>query len=142
MSAAMPLEDVRVPTRYKLAALWTSVMFCYIYVDYFELYVPGKLQGMLHGMMAPLGPVTQGVLLGTAVMLAVPSLMICLSVLLPVAASRWLNIVMGAAYTAIEVAVVSASGWAFYVSIGVVEAALTAYIMWMAWKWPRAAQAA
>ena len=49
MTAETHLEDVRVPTRYKLSAMWTSVMFCYIYVDYFELYVPGKLQGMLEG---------------------------------------------------------------------------------------------
>lgn len=30
------MEDV--PVRIKLAALWTSVMFCYIYADYFEMY--------------------------------------------------------------------------------------------------------
>ena len=65
MAATAALEDVRVPTRYKLSAMWASVMFCYIYVDYFELYVPGKLQGMLDGKIVPLGPVTQGILLAT-----------------------------------------------------------------------------
>jgi len=34
-------------------------MSCFIYADYFELYVPGKLQGMLAGRMEPLGAVTQ-----------------------------------------------------------------------------------
>lgn len=138
MAVETALEDVRVPTRYKLSAMWASVMFCYIYVDYFELYVPGKLQGMLDGKIVPLGPVTQGVLLATATMLALPSLMIFLSVTLRASVSRWLNIVMGAIYTAIQLAVVSASGWIFYVAIGILEAALTALIVWTAWTWPRA----
>ena len=49
MTTRPALEDIKVPVRYKLSAMWASVMFCYIYVDYFELYVPGKLQGMLDG---------------------------------------------------------------------------------------------
>ncbi len=115
-------------------------MFLYIYVDYFELYVPGKLQGMLAGNMAPLGPVTQGVLLGTAIMLAVPSLMIFLSLALGASLTRWLNIVIGVVYTAIELAVASGSGWTFYVSISLVEAVLTVLIVWTAWRWPRASE--
>lgn len=137
MTPAATLHDVRVPTRYKLAAIWASVMSCFIYADYFELYVPGKLQGMLAGRMEPLGPVTQGVLAGTSAMLAVPSLMIALSVLLPVRACRWLNVVVGLVYTAIQLLVVSGSGWAFYVGFGLLEAALMASVAWIAWRWPR-----
>jgi len=37
------LEDAKIPTRIKISALWTSVMFCYVYADYFQFYVPGKL---------------------------------------------------------------------------------------------------
>ena len=29
-------EDTKVPARCKLAAMWTCVMFCYVYGDYFE----------------------------------------------------------------------------------------------------------
>lgn len=35
------LEDVKVNVKLKLAALWASFMFLYIYVDYFHLYMPG-----------------------------------------------------------------------------------------------------
>ncbi|MES2129562.1 MAG: DUF6326 family protein [Pseudomonadota bacterium] len=131
------LEDIKVPIKIQLAAVWTSVMFCYIYCDYFELYVPGKLQGMLDGNMMPLGHVTQGMLLGTAIMLAVPSLMIFLSIMLAAPISRWCNIVLGVVYTLIELMVVSKSGWQFYIAMGLLEAALTAYIAWLAWRWPR-----
>ena len=88
----------------------------------------------------PLGAVTQGVLMATATMMALPSLMIFLSITLRASTSRWLNIVIGAIYTAIQLAVISGSGWVFYVAIGSLEAALTALIVWTAWKWPRAAQ--
>ena len=141
MNAVSALEDVRVPTRYKLAALWTSVMFCYIYADYFELYVPGKLAGMMAGRMDPLGAVTQGVLVGTAAMLALPSLMIFLSVALAPRACRWLNVVVGLLYTAVQLMVISGSGWAFYIAFGIVESALTLLVVWIAWKWPMTAPA-
>ncbi|TZF87774.1 DUF6326 family protein [Cognatilysobacter lacus] len=136
MKAATTLHDVRVPTRYKLAAIWASVMSCFIYADYFELYVPGKLQGMLAGRMEPLGPVTQGVLLGTSAMLAVPSLMIALSVLLPPGPCRWLNLVVGLLYAVLQLLVISHSGWAFYIGFGLLEVALMAFVVWTAWRWP------
>jgi len=40
----MAFQDITVPVRFKLFALWVSVLFFYIYGDYFELYQPGKLQ--------------------------------------------------------------------------------------------------
>ncbi len=131
------LEDIKVPVRYKLSFIWASVMFCYIYVDYFELYVPGKLQGMLDGNIMPLGPVTQEILLGTAIMMAIPSLMIFLSVALKASLSRGFNIIFGIIYTVIMLIVVSSSSWIFYIAIGLLESALTALIVWIAWKWPR-----
>ena len=97
MAKSPPLEDIKVPTRLKLSAVWASLMFCYIYGDYFGLYQPGNLRDMLNGQMGPLGPTTQGVLLGTAALMALPSLMVFLSLALPVALSRWFNIVLGAA---------------------------------------------
>jgi len=112
-------------------------MFCYIYADYFELYVPGKLQGMLAGKMMPLGQVTQGLLLGTATMLALPSVMIFLSVILKSSLTRRLNIAIGITYTLIQLAVISGSGWTFYIAMGALETALTGAIVWVAWKWPR-----
>ena len=95
------LDDVKVHTKIKLAALWASVMFCYIYADYFGLFSPGQLATMNQGQIPPLGRSTDGVMIFVSAMMAVPSLMIFLSVALPAAASRILNIVAGAAYTAI-----------------------------------------
>ena len=57
-SKSAGLQDSKVDGKVKLAALWAATMFCDIYGDYFELYVPGKLSSMLDGKMPPLGPVT------------------------------------------------------------------------------------
>jgi hypothetical protein len=129
------LEDNRIPVQIKLSALWASVMFCYIYADYFGLYVPGSLQSMMNGQMGPLGPTTQGVLLGTSLMLAIPAVMIFLSVALKPNLNRWLNIVFGVVYTIIIL--ITMWDWAFYIFYGVIEITLTGLVVWYAWKWPR-----
>ena len=132
---ASELEDAKINVKIKLSALWASVMFCYIYADYFGLYVPGPLQAMLDGQMRPLGPTTQRVLLGTSLMLAIPSLMIFLSVALRPVINRWLNIVAGVAYTVIIL--ITMWGWAFYIFYGAIEIGLTSLVVWYAWTWPR-----
>lgn len=119
----------------KLFALWSSVMFCYIYGDYFELYQPGKLQGMIAGKTA-LGTVSQGILLGMATVMVIPSLMAFLSLVLPSKVNRWLNIILGAAYTIVMILAIQGS-WHFYTLFGLIEMILTTLIAWYAWTWPR-----
>ena len=133
---ALPtFDDIKIHVRFKLFALWCSVMFCYIYGDYFELYQPGKLKSMIAAGMA-LGGVTQGVLLGMAAVMAVPSLMVFLSLVLPPRVDRWANIVVGTLYTAIMIAAMK-GGWRFYIFLGLIEITLTALIVWYAWTWPK-----
>ena len=129
------LDDIKVHVKIKISALWASVMFCYIYADYFGLYVPGALQWMLQGKMGPLGPTTQGVLLGTSLMMAIPSVMIFLSLALKSNLNRWLNITFGVIYTAIIL--ITMWDWAFYIFFGIIEVLLTGLIVWYAWTWPR-----
>ena len=130
------LEDVKIPIRVKLAGLWTSVMFLYIYGDYFALYKPGVLQSMLAGKMGPLGPVTQGVMLIPALMMVVPSLMIVLSLILKAPINRWLNIIVGILYSLIIV-VTAWGDWRFVEIYGIIEFALTMSLAWLAVKWPK-----
>ena len=130
-----PLDPSPVNVRVKLALLWAATMFCYVYGDYFELYVPGKLQEMIGGRLA-FGPATQGALVGTSLLLIVPALMVVFSVLLPPRVCRIANIVLGAFYAAIMLLAVQGS-WYFYKLFGVVEIVLTLGIAWQAWRWPR-----
>nr|WP_239537855.1 DUF6326 family protein [Dyella mobilis] len=130
------MQDIQVPIKLKLAALWTSLMFCYIYGDYFGLWQPGNLEGMLKGQMGPLGATTQPVLLGLSVMMAIPSLMIFLSLVMKPSINRVANIVFGLIYTVIMLVSMPGAWW-FYVMFGVIEMALSLAIVGYAWRWPR-----
>jgi hypothetical protein len=130
-----------IPTKLKLSALWASTMFCYIYCDYFELYTPGKLESMLQGDMEPLGSVTQGVLMGLSVVMAVPSLMVFLSVALPARYNKVLNIVVGAFFTLLMALLTYSAGWYFYKFFAGIETVLTALVVRYAWRWPKAVSA-
>jgi hypothetical protein len=129
-------DDPPVGTRLKLSALWTSVMLCYIYGDIGSLYTPGWLQAVLDGKMPGLGATTQGALLGGAVFMTVPALMVVLSLTLRPRAARAANITLGALYTVAMLATAALSRWVFYIFMGVVEAVLTLAIIWLAWRWP------
>ncbi|HEV3154277.1 MAG TPA: DUF6326 family protein [Candidatus Baltobacteraceae bacterium] len=130
-----PLSDVTINVRFKLMALWTSVMFCYIYADYFDLYTKGSIQQLVRGQMGPLGPATPGVLVGASVLLAIPSVMIFLSLVFPPNVARWLSLVVGTLYTLVNCTNFLSSR-PFYVFYGVVEVVLTLLVVWYAWRWP------
>ena len=111
-------------------------MFLYIYNDYFSLYLPGTIAAMTAGRIGPLGPATPQVLIGVSMMLAIPSLMIVLSAVLPPVISRWLNVLFGAAYTAIQGMTFPGSPPFYQIVVGF-EIALTLAIAWTALRWPR-----
>jgi hypothetical protein len=132
-------EDIQINIKIKLAALWASVMFCYVYGDFFELFVPGHIETLMKGVSG-LGTTTPGKLLGFAILMSIPSVMIFLSVILPARINRWANIITGIFFTAIMllVAVTSTGEWMlFYIYLAVVEMIITSLIVWFAWKWPR-----
>ncbi|WP_439653816.1 MULTISPECIES: DUF6326 family protein [unclassified Rhodanobacter] len=118
--------------------MWTSVMFCYIYGDFLGLYRPGDIKGILAGE-GLLGPTSQGSLLAVAILIAVPAVMIFLSLALPPKVTRWLNILVGVLLTVIVLMTIPGS-WAFYIFLSVIEVALQSLAVWYAWRWPRSTQ--
>ena len=132
------LEDYRAPTKVRLAALWASTMFCYVYEDYFVLYGAGTLADMNKGIMGPLGPATPGILIAVSMMMALPSLMIILTLVFAPRVCRWVNIVLGLAYTGI-MAISIPGSQPFYVALGIIEMTLTMAIALVAFRWPRIA---
>jgi hypothetical protein len=131
----MRLADSRIHVRLKLSALWTAVMFCYVYGDFFSLYKPGKLADISAGR-TPVGPITQGTLVAFAVVVAIPSAMVFLSLVLKPTVARWANIGLGVVYSAI-MAIALPGAWGFYVLLGCIEIVLTMTVIWYAWTWPR-----
>ena len=140
MNHTNKLEDLKVNVKIKLAVLWTSVMFCYIYEDYFELYVPKRIERITSGESLLNTPMK---LIAASWVLIIPALMISLSILLRPQLSRLFNILFGTLYTALMLWIASnyLDKWlTFAVFFAFVESIITAIIVWHAWKWPRQSQ--
>jgi hypothetical protein len=141
-----PFLDGPVGTKLKLCALWTSVMFCSIYAEVYRLYIPGALERMkAFGVNQELHMLWMWI--------AIPILMIFLSVALPAKYNRALNIAIGVLIF-LSVAIVKVGTLILVAKVGgppaspspfrdaavLLETAIAAFaalVVWYAWKWPR-----
>lgn len=132
----MALEDIKVNVKLKLAALWASFMFLYIYVDYFHLYMPGSIEDILAGKMFVFNITQVALLIGLA-SVTIPALMIFLSVALKANVNRWTNIIVAAVYIPFTLFNLAGVAWIHMVFGAVVEVVLLLLIISNAWKWPK-----
>lgn len=131
------IVDKPVNVKIKLAALWAALMFLYGYGDILGFYTPGTIENLMVGRAGNL-QITDGFLVIMAVWMAIPSLMVFLSVALKAAANRWLNLVVGGLSMLALAATFLAGEISLRYLIQVcVEAGLIATILWLAWAWPR-----
>ena len=130
------LEDIKASLKLKLATLWASFMFLYIYVDYFALYMPGKIEDILKGRVFVFD-ITQGFHLAALASVTIPALMIFLSVALPAKVNRCANIIIAAVYIPYSLFNLAGEAWMHMVFGAVVEVILLCLIIRYAWKWPR-----
>jgi hypothetical protein len=133
------LDNPPIPVQAKLAAAWTSFMFLYIYVDYFHLYKPGAINDILAGVVYEFD-ISPTLLTIFAVSMAIPALMVMLSMTLPARVNRATNLVVALLY--IPFTMFNAAGeswdWAFFYGLTIgVEVLLLAFILRSAWTWPR-----
>ena len=134
------LKNPKVNIKIKLAALWTATTFCYLYGDYFELYTPDKVASLISGDNVLNSPIT---LFVASIILAIPPLMIFLSLVLKPRINKALNIIFGFLFTImiVLIAIGSLTPWyTFYVFLAIVGSILTSIIILLAWKWPRKQQ--
>ena len=131
------LQDSPVPVRLKLSALWVSVMFLYVYVDIFGFYKPGTIEDILVGRVWELD-ITQGWALGAMALMTIPSLMVCLSLLVTARVTRRANVVVAFLFVLITIGGLVGETWAYYWFGSVVETLLLLLIVRLAWTWPTA----
>ena len=130
------LENIKVNLKMKLAALWVSLMFLYIYVDYFHLYMPGKIEDIQNGRVF-IFDITQGFLLAALTSVTIPALMIFLSVALLATINRWVNIIVATVYIPFTLFNLAGEAWMQMVFGVVAEVVLLCLVIRYAWKWPR-----
>jgi hypothetical protein len=137
----MVMNDHEIPVQTKLAAAWTSFMFLYIYVDYFQLYRPGVVDDILVGVVFEFD-ISQTFLVIGLTLMAIPILMVMLSMMLPARANRTINLIVASLYVPVSVFNAVGESWMYFYGLGVaLEVIVLAIILRFAWTWPRTSSA-
>ncbi|MFL7891432.1 MAG: DUF6326 family protein [Anaerolineales bacterium] len=134
---AMILRDTKIDIKIILSALWVTLMLFYIYADILGFYTPGIIEGVVSGEVGSM-PITQGFLFVMAIWMALPSLMVFLSLVLKASANRWVNIITAILSLAVLAATFLVGDISMrYAFQAIVEVLLIVAIIWQAWKWPQ-----
>ena len=128
-------DEQKVNVRVMIAALWTAFMFLYIYVDYFALYMPGKIKDILNGRVFTFD-ITQGFIFTALFLAIIPMLMIFLSVVLRAGVSRLTNIIVATALIPYMLFNLVGEAWPHMFLAAATEVALLLLIIRYARKWP------
>jgi hypothetical protein len=131
------LDDQRIPVRAKLAAAWTSFMFLYAYVDILAFFKPGVIDDIEVGVVWEFD-ISQTLLTVFLALLAIPILMVVLSMTLPARANRITNLIVASIQVPFAVFNVVGESWTYYYGLGVaLEVIILVIILRYAWTWPR-----
>jgi hypothetical protein len=136
------LEDQPIPVRAKLAATWTSFMFLYAYVDILNFFTPGVVDEILDGKVFEFD-LSQTFSTTALALVAIPILMVVLSMTLPAGTNRITNLVVASLYVPVTAFNAVGESWLYFYGLGIVlELVLLALIVRYAWTWPRTAPSA
>lgn len=116
--------------RIKLSALWVALMLTYLQGDTLRIFSGDFEAGEMAGVQA-----TQGMFLGVAILLALPIVMVFLSLTLPSPVNRWANIILAIVLFLFNlVGLPTYPSWydRFLIVVGLGFNVLT---VWHAWKW-------
>jgi hypothetical protein len=135
---AIMFDDRTVNVKVKLALLWVALMFFYIYNDIFSLFQPGHVAELVEEQLEGI-QFTQPLLFGAAVLMAFPSFMVLMSLILKARVNRLVNIVVGILHIFILLGtqfVGEGETWFYWRFYELLEALFLVLIIWTAWKWP------
>lgn len=133
--SARNVDDEKINIKIKLSLLWVTLMLFYIYADILGFYSPGVIEKVVLGEIEGI-QITQGFLLGMAIWMAIPSVMVILSLTMKAKANRLLNIIAGlVSLLALAATFFVGEFSARYTFQAIIEAVLIASIVWSAWTW-------
>ena len=113
------------------------MLFVFAYVDIFGFYRVDVLDAALDGRVATTDlKVDQVFLTGTLIYIAVPILMVVLSLLLKPRVNRIVNIVLSLLYMMSLISSAIGEDWAYYIVGSVIEVVVLLGIVVTAWRWP------
>ena len=133
-----PFEPARVNVRIKISALWTAMLFVFVYVDLFSLYRPDVRAEIEAGQISGF-TINQSFLLWTTTYVAIPALMVFGTLVLRPRISRIANIALSIVYALSIIAAAIGDRNSYYLLGSALEVALLAAIAYYAWTWPKRA---
>ena len=131
-------DDRKVNVKVRLALLWVALMFLYIYNDILSMFQPGHVAELVGGSIGGI-TFTQAMLFSAAALMALPGLMVLLSINLNAKINRAVNIAAGIFHIFVLVAtqfVGESAVWMYWRFYEILEGLLLLFIIWTAWKWP------
>lgn len=134
MNSQKKLDNTQVDVKLKLASIWTSFMFLYIYVDYFALYMPCKIDLITKGKVFVFD-ITQEFIFIALVLATIPILMIFLSLILPAKTNRLSNIIVAIILIPYMLFNLTGEAWLHMYFAAAVEVVLLCLIIRYAYKW-------
>ena len=127
----------RLGPRRLVSALWLFAVLNYLYCDVLGFYYAPHLRELLDGRAGSI-EVTQGFLLGSAVLMSVPMAMTLVSRTAPQPVARWATVGAGAVMTLVQAAslLVGSSLTLHYVYFSAIEIATTLFLaLYAAFRW-------
>jgi hypothetical protein len=131
------IKTAKMDIRILLILLWVFYSVTFIYCDVQSSLQPGVLADHLSGYTADgTVKITDGFLLGVAIIFAIPFLMIVLSWVLKYKVNRWANIIAGILFVVAQIgSLFMGKPSPAYIFYSTIEVAGLLLIVWKAWKW-------
>ena len=126
------MEDVKI----KLSALWVASMLYGLMGGLLELMEPGHIEQIIAGEVGGI-QITDELLLGFAILMVIPPVMVVLSLTLKEKANRWANIIFSLVFVGFSLFEMLEATSASVIFVGIVGLVFSALIIWYAWKWPK-----
>ena len=120
------MQDIQV----KLSALWVALMLTYLLGDVLRIYAGDFKAGEIGGVR-----VSQGMLLGIAVLMLIPIVMVVLSVTLNQPVNKWANIAAAVALFGFNLIGLPGYPSAYDKFLIVVGLVFNVVTVWYAWSW-------
>lgn len=123
------MDDVQI----KLSAIWIALMLTYLLGDVLRIFsgdfVAGEM-GSAGGMK-----LTQPMMLGIAILMVIPILMVVLTLFLPHSVNRWASIIVAIFFFAFNLIGLPTYPSAYDKFLIVVGLGFNVLTVWTAWKW-------
>ena len=129
------MNTERIDKKILLSTIWIFVTLNYLYCDLMGLMDTDLLKQYLTGTVNGM-KMNEYFLLGAAILMEVPIVMVLLSRILKYKANRWANILAGLIMSFVQTATLfEGSPTKYYLFCSIIEIATTIFIIWYALKW-------